>query len=194
MEGFLLSGYVLSHAQESVDELAKQTAVIRFNIEKHGLDWCMREAARLLNVQMETIRVYSLTKRFDNLNLWAKYAADHTGYCLEFVNDGPLFGNSIEVIYGEYDAFHLLDREQRTPRFLIHKRPEWSNEEEVRILRERGSKPTVKIDPYWLTRVILGKNMSNDDEKQIREWAKQRTPSLSVVRAHFDEFHQELRL
>ncbi len=161
MESFLLNGYTLSHAQESVDELAKQIEVV--NIQKHGLDWCMREAARLLNVQMETIRVYSLTKRFDNLNLWAKYAADHTGYCLEFVNDGPLFGNSIEVIHGECDAFHLVDPEQRTPHFLIYKRPEWSNEEEVRLLRERGSKPTVKINPHWLTRVILGKNMTEEN-------------------------------
>ncbi len=154
----------------------------------------MRECSKLLNSQMETIRVYSLSKRFDNLSLWAKYAANHTGYCLEFANEGPLFGNSIEVIYGDCDAFHLLDPQQRTPRFLIYKRPEWSNEEEARLIRNRGSKPTVTIEPPWLTRAILGKDMSDDDQKQIGEWAKQRQPELSVVHAYFDELHQELRL
>lgn len=29
-----------------------------------------------------------MTKRWNNLSLWAKYAADHTGYCLEFLNEG----------------------------------------------------------------------------------------------------------
>jgi len=37
---------------------------------------------------MEQFRVYSMTKRWNNLSLWAKYAADHTGYCLEFLNEG----------------------------------------------------------------------------------------------------------
>lgn len=194
MESFLLGGYVLSHAREPLDELAKQIAVVRVNVQKHGLDWCMREAARLLNAQMERIRVYSLTKRFDNLSLWAKYAADHTGYCLEFVNDGPLFGNSIEVIYGECHAFHLLDPAQRTPRFLIYKRPEWSNEEEVRLIRERNSKPTVNVDPRWLTRIIIGKDMTEENEGLVRSWAKQRVPQLCVARAYFDELDQRLTL
>ena len=194
METFMLNGYVLSHPWESLDELAKQVAIIRFNVQKHGLEWCMRESSKVLNEQLETIRVYSLTKRFDNLNMWAKYAADHTGYCLEFANEGPLFGNSIEVIYGECDAFHLLDPQQRTPRFLIYKSPDWSNEQEVRLLRERGSKPMVTIDPRWLTRLILGKDMTVENENIIRSWAKQRVPELSIVRAYFDELHQKLLL
>ena len=165
METFLLTGYVLSHAWESVDELAKQVAVIHVNVQTHGLEWCMRESAGLLNTQMETIRVLSLSKRFNNMCLWANYA------------DNP---------------FHLVDPTQRTPRFLIHKRPEWSNEEEVRLLRERNSKPTVKIDPKWLKRIILGKDMTDDDEKTIRAWAKQRQPELLVVRAYFDELQHEL--
>jgi hypothetical protein len=48
---------------------------------------------------MEQFRVYSLSRRFDNLSLWPKYAADHSGHCLEFANEGPLFGEHVlEVI------------------------------------------------------------------------------------------------
>ena len=144
---------------------------------------------------MEKFRVYSLSKRFDNLSLWAKYAADHTGYCLEFANEGPLFGEHVmEVFYGEYAPFDLNDSENRDAKFLVCKRSEWSNEEEVRLLRARGSGPTVSIEPQWLTRIVLGKNMAPDNEKQIREWAVQRQPELRVTPAYFDDLHQEIRL
>ena len=155
----------------------------------------MRETSKILNAQMEQFHVYSLSKRFDNLSLWAKYAADHTGYCLEFANEGPLFGEHVvEVLYGEYVPFDLNDSKNRDAQFLVCKRPEWSNEEEVRLIRAPGSGPQVKIEPQWLTRIILGKNMSADNQKQIRQWAKLRRPELAVVQASFDDLHQELRL
>jgi hypothetical protein len=77
---------------------------------------------------------------------------------------------------------------------LVFKRPEWSNEEEVRLIRTRGAGPQVKIEPQWLTRIILGKNMSQENRQQIRIWAKLRDPKLLVVSAYFDELHQEIRL
>jgi hypothetical protein len=142
---------------------------------------------------MEQFRVYSLSKRFDNLSLWAKYAADHSGYCLEFANEGPLFEHVMEVVYGEYAPFDV-NNSDKSAEFLVYKRPEWSNEEEVRLIRARGSGPQVKIDPRWLTRIILGRNMSPDRELQIRQWTKQRDAPLLIVRAHFDELHQEIRV
>jgi hypothetical protein len=33
-------------------------------------------------------RIFSLSKRWDNMSMWAKYAGDHRGYCLEFANAG----------------------------------------------------------------------------------------------------------
>ena len=64
----------------------------------------------------------------------------------------------------------------------------------MRLLRERGSKPMVTIDPRWLTRLILGKDMTVENENIIRSWAKQRVPELCIVRAYFDELHQKLLL
>jgi Protein of unknown function (DUF2971) len=158
------------------------------------MEWFMREQSKIMNEQMEQFRVFSLSKRYDNLSLWAKYAADHTGYCLEFLNDGPLFENTNEVLYGEYAPFDLNDSQNRSASFLVCKRPEWSNEEEVRLIRAHGSGPQVMIRPEWLTRIILGKNMSPNEEEQIREWAKLRQPELVVVKAYFDGLYQELCL
>jgi hypothetical protein len=195
MVTFLRNDYLRRNPVSALDLLQKHESTIRTSIQTRGLEWFQRELSKILNEKMEQFRVYSLTKRFDNLSLWAKYAAGHTGYCLEFVNEGPLFDEHvIDVIYGEYAPFDLIDSNNRSPEFLVHKRPEWSNEEEVRLIRARGSGPIVQIQPQWLTRIILGKNMSPDHQKQIGEWAKQRIPELAVAQAYFDELHQELRL
>lgn len=195
MVKFMHDAYVKSHATEPLDELAKQEEIIRANVRRHGLEWCMRESATLLNAQMETFRVYSLSKRFSNTSMWAKYAADHTGYCLEFANEGPLFGErTFDVIYGEPVPFNLIDSANRDARFLVYKRPEWNNEEEVRLIRARDSAAIVTIQPEWLTRIILGEKTIPEHRAQIREWAKSRQPKLVVVEAFFDSLHQEIRL
>jgi hypothetical protein len=74
------------------------------------------------------------------------------------------------------------------------KRSEWSNEEEVRLVLPRRKEFKVKIDPRWLTRLILGKDMSQHHQQTIRGWAKQRTPELAVVNAYYDAVDQRLRL
>jgi hypothetical protein len=72
--------------------------------------------------------------------------------------------------------------------------PEHARRPNDDLIGVRGTGPLVKIEPQWLTRIILGKNMSPDNQKHVCEWAKQRDPELHVVNAYFDEFHQEIRL
>jgi hypothetical protein len=195
MVTFLKNDYIRRNPVLALDLLQQHESRIRTDIQTRGLEWFQRELSNILNTQMEQFRVYSLSRRFNNLSLWAKYADDHSGYCLEFGNEGPLFGEHVmEVVYGEYAPFDVNDSENRSAGFLVSKRSEWSNEEEVRLISVRGTGPLVKIEPQWLTRIILGRNMSAENQKQIREWAEQRDPELLVVNAYFDELHQEIRL
>src|SRR5437899_12607178 len=61
----------------------KVVLTIRHSIQVHGLEKLMRIETQILNRHVENYRILSLSKRYDNLSLWAKYARDHTGYCLE---------------------------------------------------------------------------------------------------------------
>jgi hypothetical protein len=195
MVSFLRNDYVRRNGVVALDLLRKCESTIRASIQIQGLEWFNRELSKILNSQMEEFRVYSLSKRFNNLALWAKYAANHTGYCLEFANEGPLFAENVfEVHYGEFAPFDLNDSKNRSAGFLVCKRSEWSNEEEIRLIGVRGIGPLVKIDPRWLTRIILGKEMPLQTQIQIREWANQRDPMLVVVNAYFDELQQEICL
>jgi hypothetical protein len=126
------------------------------------------------------------------MGLWAKYAADHSGYCLEFVNEGPLFEQTLEVIYGESIQMDVTKPKHRTGYWFFCKRQEWSNEEEVRIILPRSQGTKIRIDPRWLKRIILGWHMSENNQTMIREWAKQRLPELTVVNAEYDEVDQAM--
>jgi hypothetical protein len=167
---------------------------IRLNVQRLGPDRLQQLITEQLNTEMNDFRVYSLSKRYDNMSMWAKYAADHSGYCLEFANDGPLFKFAYEVIYENSLKMDLTNPDHRKSFWLFRKKSEWSNEEEVRLALPRGSPPRVKIEPGWLTRLIFGKNVSDANRKTISEWAKVRMPELAIADAYYDAVDQQLKL
>jgi len=194
MTAFLCNDFVRRNPTLPVAALEKEAAVIRYNVQHHGRETLLGIMSELLNAELEGYRIYALTKRYDNLSLWAKYAADHSGYCLEFANEGPLFERAKEVIYGESTQMDVTNPEHRNGYWFFCKRQEWSNEEEVRLVLPRGKGSKVRIDPECLTRVILGKDMKDGHRMLIRQWAKQRKPELTVADAYYDGLHQVIKL
>ena len=156
----------------------------------------LRELAQGLYAHMNSNhRAYCMSKHYDNLVMWAKYAGNHSGYCLEVANEGPLFTLAYDVAYVDDLPFmDITDPEDRGP-YTFFKHSRWSGEEEVRIggLNFSGN-PMVKFDPHSLRRIILGPRMSEENEKKIREWAEQREPNLHVVKAYFDDFDLKMKL
>jgi hypothetical protein len=172
----------------------KGELTIRFNVRHHGPKTLLRVMVDILNRHLDGYRVYSMSMRHDNLNLWAKYAADHSGYCLEFANQGPLFMHAMEVTYGDSLQMDVTNKEHRSGYWFFSKRPEWSNEEEVRLVTPPVNDPMVNFNPAWLTRIILGMNMSEAHRSLVCEWAEQRRPKLTVVSAYYDQLTQMLGL
>jgi hypothetical protein len=105
-----------------------------------------------------------------------------------------LFEYTKEVTYRDSMQMDVTNPEHRNGYWFFCKRQEWSNEEEVRLVLQRGKGSKVKIDPDWLTRVILGKDMADGNRTLIREWATLRKPSLIVAEAYYDGLHQTIRL
>jgi hypothetical protein len=191
---YLIAGLYERNPTWPVERLEREAAVIRYNVRLHGAEVIRGQMSELLNAELAGYRIYSMSKRPDNMALWAKYGGNHTGYCLEFTNEGPLFACAKEVIYGDATEMDVQDRQHRSGYWFFCKRQEWSNEEEVRLVLPRGKGSRVKIEPQWLTRIILGKNVVDVHRKAIREWAKERQPELAVVEAYYDGLHQALRL
>jgi hypothetical protein len=150
--------------------------------------------------------ILSMSLRWNNMSMWAKYSDNHRGYCLEFARNGWFVG-AYSVVYDDtftLDMFADIANVQADVAgpvgfvrhsWLFYKSPEWSNEEEVRfVLLGTYNTQFMPIQPRWLTRVILGKDMTPDDEMTVRDWARRRQPELHVVKARFDVAERSLRL
>jgi len=137
------------------------------------------------------IRLYSMSKRWDNMALWVASGANHAGYCLEFFNRG-LLRLSREVIY---TRLHLNVETPPEAVWIYYKSADWQHEEEVRFFLPDGTiAQPMRILPNLLSRVILGKDMSAVDRKCICRWAARRDPPLKVVRISHDPRSQRLTL
>jgi len=171
--------------------------VLRFNVRLHGPAALHPNLVKLLDEQLKDFRVYSMTKRYDMGNLWALYADGHRGYCLEFANVGPLFEHAKDVAYLDQKEMGVVitDPGVLQGHFLFCKTREWRCEQEVRLVQSRlNAKSKVPIDPSWLTRIILGKAMSEDNQNQIRTWAKERIPKLTVATTFYDAVTRSIKL
>ena len=160
-------------------DLAKDAAIIDFNVRGLGTDMWLEMLKRSLDPMLQRFRIFSLSKRWNNPHLWKKYGGDHTGYCLEFRNEEP-FGPIFEVRYDDV-ALDITGPERSEPYFLFYKTKLWKNEEEVRMITQQGSDSKVSFNPGRLTRVILGRDIERTNAATIRGWVGRRKLPLSIV-------------
>ena len=138
-----------------------------------------------------------MTKRYDMGNLWALYADGHRGYCLEFENVGPLFEHAKDVSYLDLKDMEIsvTSPDVRKGHFLYCKTRDWECEKEVRlVLPSKDGRSKVPFNPLWLTRIILGKAMSDENKNKIRQWAKERKPELAVATTYYDAPQRAIKL
>jgi hypothetical protein len=80
-------------------------------------------------------------------------------------------------------------------KFLFCKTRDWRCEEEVRLMPPpHDGRIKVPFNPIWLTRIILGKAMSDKNKNMIRLWAKERKPELAVATTYYDATHRAIKL
>jgi hypothetical protein len=197
MADFLWSRFSERNPKMSAQELEHEEKVIRFNVHLHGPAALHPDLVRLLDDQLKGFRIYSMAKRYDMGNLWALYADGHRGYCLEFQNVGPMFAHAKDMNYLALKdmAISVTDPSLRNGDFFFCKTLEWSCEEEVRLVLSRNDpRCKVEFDPSWLTRIILGKAMSEENENTIRLWAKERRPELALATTYYDPLQRAIRL
>lgn len=130
-------------------------------------------ALKMLKESIEGIKsqvgILCLSDRNDNLSLWAHYADNHRGVCLEFdlLADPETFSMPKKVSYD--DAFPMINYLQDPSKVmdaLFHKSKDWQVEGEYRIIKfkQTGLK---KIRPESLTKVILGLRCDKTNTKKI---------------------------
>lgn len=136
----------------------------REKIRKQFLD---PERARKLSQRTaeeiaDSIGLYSLAETPRSLLMWAHYAAEHKGICLQFYlpEDLSLFKGALPVVYSEnFPVVNMLettDREQAALRAFLTKSLEWKYEEEWRLFSRGQTRTSVPFAPGALVGVIYG--------------------------------------
>ena len=172
--------------------------VVRHDIteEVHSQGWeqALKHISKYLNPYLNRHGIYSMCKRWDNMSMWAKYANNYTGYCLEFKNSG-LFSAAYEVYYSDEEITQdFTNLDELNCYFFFYKKSEWSNEEEVRIVTPSHIQNPISFDPTLLSQVILGYKISTKDKSQIIQWTKKRSIPLPVAQSRYNEFNHVLEL
>ena len=188
---FLIRMWSSANPTASLDEVATRVGEVHNAMALYGVDWVRGEMTALLHKEFDSAHVFSMSKRWDNMGMWAKYADNHKGYCLEFANEG-LFKAAREVEYGDTIQVDVTSPADVSVKFLFQKTRDWITEEEVRLYSPTTCPSEISFDPVLLTRIILGRNMSADDATSIRSWAATRNPPLKVVEAKWDAMKQQL--
>lgn len=157
----------------------------------------------LYNHQDESYAIFSCSKEWDNIALWAYYANNHKGFCVGFwtqqMMDYGLFGKLGEVVYqSEYPKIKprvaKKDEQLMINSFIeTHTKAEvWGNEHEFRfmtnyfpkVLSEKDRQ--VKINDSFFAEIILGINISSSDKQELIEICRvKKIPVFQAIKEDF---------
>lgn len=144
---------------------------------------------------LRQIGVCCFTTKPDNLLMWAHYADEHKGVCLEFdlLADLEAFMLPHQVNYSTgYPYIDYLDIERDVSRLIYQKSTDWMYEDEYRVLKPDTHGP-VAIRPQALTKIIFGCRTIQPDIDKIKQ-AVASHPDYHVAyrRAGKDPYHYKL--
>jgi hypothetical protein len=191
---FMYDHYIRNRPYLSSQECAQIKETMIAACKSKGANYIGEIIVQYIYERTNNHRIYSMSKRFDNMSLWANYADNHKGYCLEFKNEG-LFSRAYEVKYSdEVINFDITKPDETIGYYFFIKKRDWGSEEEIRIVTPQHFKHPIIFDSKLLTRLILGYQMSHANKLQIIEWAEQRSTPLVVVQTKYNDFEQKLEL
>jgi hypothetical protein len=138
------------------------------------------------------------SEKRDDILMWAHYAKQHTGFCLEFDIDNDFFRPITRAIKVEYDAIWpelnvmQLDSapEGELGKKLLIKADDWEYEQEWRIVETKKGPGIQNFPEDALSGVILGCRIERTDKENLIEWCRKRKrkPTLYEAKEKQNEF------
>ena len=153
------SGHILFKSGDSNAIATLAAGIITGPTTKEQKEWLTR------------MGVYSLSARNDSRLMWAHYADQFRGYCLEFAFDDSSFADLVSVDYDPNNENPTIDGTE-DPMSLIkgvarQKAYDWKYEEEYRWVVQDGDRYYERPAP--ITGVILGSRCKPEDKTTIKE-------------------------
>jgi hypothetical protein len=146
-----------------------------------------------VKMAFENMGIASLSEVYDHEPMWAHYADQFRGMCIQYSLNRLLKGlsNGIAIsrmMYSEKEPVLLMDGSSASDRArmcLSSKTVRWANEREWRIfIPEKGE--AHYGDPNAVTRIYLGSRVSEEDEQRIVATAS--VLGVSVLKMSVDAY------
>lgn len=194
IEKYLCKQYEGRYSALSKNEIRRR--VQRLSAEKGGGDIVLKEAVEATrDLLRKTLGVCCFTEKRDDILMWAHYAGQHTGFCLEFDVDNEFFRRAAKVEYEaslpRINVLSLADPpEGKAAKKLLIKARDWEYEQEWRIV-DFGKFEEIQTFPAEALRgVILGCRASPEDKKNVFRWCSERKhgPALYQAKEKQEEF------
>jgi hypothetical protein len=151
-----------------------------------------KKVARDLMADAKGVGLYCLSQERASILMWAHYADNHQGYCLEFAADDrtPVFGAAQRVSYsGEYPTVNLFrtPTEGQIDTIFLRKYKGWEYEQEWRIINHQTG-PGLRSYPLPLLKgIIFGLRMTEENRTRIKEWVGRRGHPVQFYQARQHE-------
>lgn len=150
-----------------------------------------QEVKRIVLENQDTTGFLCLSRKNDNLLLWAHYTNQHEGCCvkLDLLNDVDLFYRIRAVVYDDnYLSYNYLRNHKGAFDTICHKSKAWEYEEEYRILsfNQIGAKP---IKPGTVKEIYLGCRIKDDDKRRVIDVVSRtvKQPGIILYQATTDD-------
>jgi len=153
--------------------------------------------------EMKTWGICCFSAVRDNILMWSHYANKHQGFCLKFANERsderfglelrndeqyqePMVSPPFQVEYLDTCPVANLIDDNISKEIFLTKAKQWAYEEEWRMIVPHHLGPW-QFPPQYLTGVIFGCRMSDKHKEMIREWCRNREPTITYYEAQESE-------
>jgi hypothetical protein len=170
---------------ESIEKKAEEILRLGF----HNSDEAWKKMAKdLIDKIQNTVGVFCMSSKKDNILMWSHYADDHKGFCLIFEasDTTPFFGNAQEVSYSdEYPLVEWFDTSQdrQIQKVFLTKYSDWKYESEWRIVDHENGAGVQQFPEHLLIGVIFGLKMDDKEKNKIVNWSINRSNPLKFYQA-----------
>lgn len=143
-------------------------------------DWEGRLNAAI-NARISQFGVVCLTPRLDNLLMWAHYANNGQGFCIEYEVDWGHQSTDIRYVPVQYSSAvpelcfseAMFTPHQFLQRVMASKHSDWAYEQEVRLVCLNAKGKSIELDPSFvcMTRLIAGYAMPEPLQAHLKQSA-----------------------
>ncbi|MBQ9671722.1 MAG: DUF2971 domain-containing protein [Prevotella sp.] len=118
------------------------------------------------------VRICSLSRNYNNALMWAHYADEHKGCCIELeVPDSTWIHLDVQYKPLMPKLISGIDREEAVRTIFGCKSDFWSYEDEVRFIKivptSKDGKPYKADLPIRIKKIYLGVRVANEDKERI---------------------------